>query len=312
MLQTPIRICRRTTAAAMLAACVTFAASTVAVSQQVVAMVNGTPITALDIEHRTKLIVMSTHKTPSRQEVLDSLIDEILEIDEARRYSIEVPEAEVDRSFANVAARMGIDTEKLTQQLAGGGASAATFRHRLKAELAWTALVRGRYKSSLEVGETDIEEQLKARKSDDKNDVAYEYLLRPILLFVPRNSPDASYEARKHEAEALRTRFASCTEGVTFARTLKEVTVRDQVSKYSFDLIPQLRAILDGTEIGHLTPPERTAEGIQMFALCVKRETKADTPGRKEAREELFQKKFGERAKLYLKEIRRAAMIEYK
>ena len=312
MLQIPIRICRAAIATTV-AACIMFAAPTIAVAQQVVAVVNGTPITALDIEHRSKLITMSTHKTPSRQEVLDSLIDEILEIDEARRFSIEVPESEVDRSFANVASRMGGDPEKLTQQLVSGGASAATFKHRLKAELAWTALIRGRYKVSLEVGEGDIEEQMKVRKPDEKNnDIAYEYLLRPILLFVPRNSPDAAYEARKREADALRARFATCTDGITFARGLKEVTVRDQVSKYSFDLIPQLRAILDGTEVGHLTPPERTAEGIQMFALCVKRETKADTPGRKEVRDELFQKKFGERAKLYLKEIRRAAMIEYK
>ena len=39
-------------------------------SAQVVVVANGSPITAYDIEQRTKLIATSTHKTPTRQEVI--------------------------------------------------------------------------------------------------------------------------------------------------------------------------------------------------------------------------------------------------
>ena len=49
-------------------------------SAQIVALVNGEPITALDIAQRTKLIQLSTQKTPSRQEVLDELIDDKLKV----------------------------------------------------------------------------------------------------------------------------------------------------------------------------------------------------------------------------------------
>ena len=58
-------------------------------AQEVVLLVDGQPITALDIEQRTKFIDMSTHKAPTRQEVIDSLIDEILEIREAKRFGID-------------------------------------------------------------------------------------------------------------------------------------------------------------------------------------------------------------------------------
>ena len=47
---------------------------------QVVALVNGEPITALDIAQRTRLIQLSTQKIPSRQEVLDELIDDKLKV----------------------------------------------------------------------------------------------------------------------------------------------------------------------------------------------------------------------------------------
>jgi peptidyl-prolyl cis-trans isomerase SurA len=306
------RIRWTTFAAAMLAGAIMLAAPPSACAQQVVAFVNGQPITILDIEHRAKFLQMSSKKVPPRKEVLDSLIDEILEITEAKRYGLDVPDAQVDESYNTVATRMGIDAPKLTQLLTAGGASDDTLKRRLRAQIAWTNLVRGRYKASLEIRDKDVEAQLELHKTEDKNETGYEYIMRPVVFIVPRGSPDAAYEARKRDAEALRSRFANCSDGITFARALPDVAVRDQVSKYSADLAQQLRQILDGTAIGHLTPPEQTAEGVQMFAVCAKKETKSETPEMKEIREQMFQQKFGAQAKRYLDTLRRQAMIEYR
>jgi peptidyl-prolyl cis-trans isomerase SurA len=312
MAQVPIRIPWGFLAAAVLAAAMLPGASSAGHAQEVVALVNGQPITKLDIEHRAKFVQMSTNKVPARQDVINELIDETLEIVEAHRYGIDVPDSEIDNAFAGVGTRMGADPQKLTEILEKGGASAGTLKHRLRAQLAWDALVRGRYKASLEVADSDVEAELDLHKPQDKNQVGYEYALRPIVLIVPHGSPDTAFEARKRDADALRVRFQSCADGIPFTRALREVAVRDPVTKFSADLPPELRDLLDKTDVGHLTPPEQTAEGIQMFALCGKKETKSDTPGKKEVRDELFQQKFGAQAKRYLAEIRRAAMIEYK
>jgi len=296
----------------MLATAVAVTVGSPARAQQIVALVNGQPITALDVEHRSKFIQMSSKKVPPRKEVIDSLIDEILEINEAKRFTLDVPDTDVDNAFAGVASRMGLDAQKLTQLLANGGASADTLKRRLRAQIAWTSLVRGRYKASLEIRDSDVEAQMQLHKPEEKDQVGYEYIMNPVVFIVPRGSPDAAFEARKQDAEALRTRFQSCSDGISFARALKDVAVRDQVSKFSADLPQQLRGILDGTPIGHLTPPETTAEGVQMFAVCAKRETKNDTPGMREVRDQIFQQKFGAKAKRYLDDLRRAAMIEYK
>lgn len=281
-------------------------------AQQIVLLVNGAPITDLDIAHREKFIEMSNHKKPSRQEAINSLVDETLELKEASRFGLEPSDAEVQSSYANVAANMGVDTEKLTQILATGGASADTLKHRLKAQMAWTGLVRGRFKVSLEVADKDVEAELQLHKPQDNDQVGYEYIVRPIVLIVPRGAPDAAFEARKRDADALRGRFANCNDGIPFARGLPEVAVRDPINKSSADLPPALRTILDNIEIGHLTPPEQTAEGIQMFAVCSKKESKTDAPGLKEVRDKMFEKKFGTKANRYLVDLRRQAMIEYK
>ena len=298
--------------AALLTATAVAAAPSVARAQQVVAFVNGQPITTFDLEHRAKFIQLSTKKQPTRKEALDSIIDELLEIAEAKRFTIEISDADVENNYKIVAKRMGLDEQKLTQVLVSNGASDSTLKLRLRAQAAWGALVRGRYKSSLEIRDKDVEAQIQTRKPDEKNDVGYEYILRPVVFIVPRGSPDAAFEARKRDAEALRSRFQNCNDGVTFARALSDVAVRDQVSKYSADLAQQLREILDHTAVGHLTPPETTAEGVQMFAICDKKETKSDTPEMREVREQMIQQKFGAQAKRYLESLRRAAMIEYK
>lgn len=303
---------RRVFVASILALTFAVAAVSGARAQQIVALVNGQPITALDVEHRSKFIQLSTKKAPSRKEVLDGLIDEILEINEAKRFTLEISDAQVDEAFSNVARSTAGDAQKLAQVLASSGASADTLKRRLRAQMAWTSLVRGRYKASLEIADRDVETQLQQQKPDEKDQIGYEYVMNPVVFIVPRGSPDSAFEARKQDAEVLRTHFLSCDSGIRFARALRDVAVRDQVSKFSADLPQQLRGILDGTPVGHLTPPERTAEGMQMFAVCAKRETKTETPERRAVRDKILQQKFAAKAKSYLEDLRRKAIIEYK
>ena len=312
MAQMTTPLFRQALATAALAVALTFAGGTISHSQQVVALVNGVPITQLDIEQRTKLEQMGGQKTITRQDVLNMLIDEILEVREAKKFEIEVPDSEMQRSYSGVAERMGLDSQKLTEVLNHAGSSEAALKGRLRAQMAWSALVRGRFKASLEIADTDVEAQLHLHDSDDKKDIGYEYTMRPIVFIVPSGSPESVFETRKREADALRARFTDCNVGITFARALNEVAVRDQVIKFSADLPEKSRAIVDGTEVGHLTPPETTSEGVQMFAVCNRRETKNDTPEKKQIRDQIFEKKFGAKAKRYLQEIRSQAMIEYR
>src|SRR5436190_6372469 len=286
------------------------ALATVARAQQVVVIVNGEPITALDIEQRTKLNQLSTHKTPARQEILDELINEKLKVKEAKKFGLEISSSEVDTAYASMARRMRITAAQLTEQLANSGVNAATLKARIKADITWSQLVRGPYQSSLQIGDKDILTKMES-KSDDT--VSYDYTLRPILFFVPAGSPETLIDGRKREAEALRGRFQGCDDGITFARAFKDVAVRDQVIPSSAEIPAELRKVLDGIEVGRLTPPEVTKYGVEMFAICAKKESAADnTLVRRQARETVMAERYEQRSKQYLEEIRRGAMFEYK
>jgi peptidyl-prolyl cis-trans isomerase SurA len=279
-------------------------------AQQIVVIVNGDPITALDIEQRSKLNQLSTHKIPPRQEVLEELINDTLKIKEAKKFGFEISETEVDSAFGTMASRMRLTPDQLTQMLAKQGIAATTLKLRIKADLTWPQLVRGRYSASLQVGEKDILTAIDPKAEDS---VGYDYTLRPILFILPPGSGEAVIETRRRDAEALRGRFQGCDAGITFARALKDVAVRDQVLRSSADLPPQLRKLLDSTEVGKLTPPETTKLGIEMFAICGKKESAADnSPGKRRAREALMQERYERLSKQYLNEVRRGAMLEYK
>ena len=300
---------RRWVAGAALAAAVAVPGAAFA---QVVVVANGSPITAYDIEQRTKLIFTSTHKAPTRQEVIQELIDDRIKIAKAKAYGFEVPDTEVDQAFANIAKNQHLSPQQFTQVIERAGISANTIKARIRAELTWTQLVRGKYSSSLEVGDSDIARVLRDRNDTQGDAVGYIYTLYPIMVLVPPGSNPAAVEAKRREADNLRSRFVTCTEGLAMSRALRDVAVREPVSRSSADLPPQLREVLASIEVGHLTNPEVTEQGLQMFALCNKKESKTDSPLKQQVRQELYAKKYDAESKRYLDEIRKQAMIVYK
>jgi len=286
-------------------------------AQSVAVMVNGEPITNYDIDQRGKLDFLSSHKKPSRKEVIDELIDQKVKIREAKQFGVDPTGSDVDASFAQMSARMRMTPDQLSKTLEKQGIRPETLKERIKSEMVWTSLVRGRYKESLQVGEKDVAAaaavEVKGDEKDAKLDTEnYEYKMQPIVLIVPRGSPAATMEARQKEAEALRGRIQTCDEANAFFKSMPNAAIRETVTRTSADLPPALREVLDKTPIGHLTAPEVTKQGVEMVALCDRKQTTVDTPKKKEIRDKMYNAKFEAKSKAYLEQIRKAAMIEYR
>jgi len=286
-------------------------------AQSVAVMVNGEPITNYDIEQRSKLDFLSSHKKLTRNEVIEELIDQKVKIREAKQFGVDPTASDVDASFAQMSTRMRMTPDQLSQTLEKQGIRPETLKERIKSEMVWTSLVRGRYKESLQVGEKEVAAAAAVEvKGDDKDakleTESYEYKMQPIVLIVPRGSTPAIFEAKQKEAEALRGRIQSCDEANAFFKSMPNAAIRDTVIKTSADLPAVLREVLDKTPIGHLTAPEVTKQGVEMVALCGRKQTTVDTPKKKEIRDKMFAEKFEAKSKAYLAQVRKAAMIEYR
>jgi peptidyl-prolyl cis-trans isomerase SurA len=278
-------------------------------AQSIACMVNGEPITSLDIEQRTKLNFLTTRKQMSRQEVLDELTNEKVKLKEAKRFGIDPSASDVDQAYTGMSQRMRLTPEQLTKSLESQGVRPETLKGRLKAEMVWGSLVRGRFKESLQVGEKDV--AAAAEQSGEATQTeAFEYKLQPIVLIVPRGSAQSAIDLRRKEAESLRERVQTCEQANSYFKSMQNAAIREIVTKTSADIPGPLRELLDKTPVGRLTPPEITKQGVEMVALCDRKPTKIDTPKKREIREKMFAQKYETKQKAYLGDLRKAAMIE--
>jgi len=280
-------------------------------AQSIVVMVNGEPITGLDVEQRGKLNFLTTRKQTPRQEVIDELINDKVKIKEAKKFGVDPSASDIDQAFAGMSQRMRLSPDQLTKTLESQGVRPETLKARLKAEMVWGSLVRGRYKESLQVGEKDVNAAAQQGGESVQMD-AFEYKLQPIVLIVPRGSAQGAIDQRRKEAELLRERVQGCDQINSTFKSMPNAAVRDVVTKTSADIPGPLRELLDKTQVGRMTPPETTKQGVEMVALCDRKPTKVDTPKKREIREKMYSEKYEAKSKAYLADIRKAAMIEFR
>ncbi len=281
-------------------------------AQIVVAMVNGEPITNTDIEQRMKIGALQGKRFADRKAALEEIINDKVKIKEAKKFGLDLSATDLENSYASMGQRLKMSADQLTKMLEGNGIRADALKAKIKADIVWSQLVRGRFQQTLLIGEKDVLSAIEIKGGNSKSEENFQYTLRTIVMVVPRGSGAGLADNRRREAEALRGRIQSCAEAVSIFSAMRDAAIRPPVVKTSGDLPPALRATLDKTPIGQLTAPETSSRGIEMVALCDRKASKADTPQERETRDKLYQDRFEAKSNQYLKDVRRSALIEYR
>jgi peptidyl-prolyl cis-trans isomerase SurA len=105
-----------------------------------------------------------------------------------------------------------------------------------------------------------------------------DYSVRQIAFAIPNPTSVEQTFRRLHEAEQLRARFTDCNSGLALARSMEQVAVKEEIRRNGTQLRQALRQLLDKTPVGHLTPPQRTPDGIEMIAACGKSGANGEAP----------------------------------
>lgn len=140
------------------------------------AIVNDYVITGTEVDQRVALVTgmqKLTLKPEEREQLklamLRQLIDETLEIQEAKSNEIKVEPREVESSFNRVAARFQKTPEQMRGWLREIGSSEKSIKRQVEAELAWSRLLRKRV--NVNVGEAEVKamiDRLTAQKGTDE------------------------------------------------------------------------------------------------------------------------------------------------
>ena len=162
-----------------------------AMSEQIAAIVNQDAISISDVNDRMRLIISSSGlaNTPEimaklSQQVVNSLIEEQIKLQEAQRLEIEVTEEEIRKGFATISEQNKFTAEQFTEILRRSGINKATMERQIRAQIAWTKIVQTAVRAQVNVTDKDVEDAL-ARQKASKGKI--EYLVAEI--FLPMQNP---------------------------------------------------------------------------------------------------------------------------
>jgi peptidyl-prolyl cis-trans isomerase SurA len=132
------------------------------------AVVNGQIITGTDVDQRAALVVAASKGKIEpdelqrlRTQVLRNLIDETLEIQEAKAQEVEVSQAEVDQTYARVAAQnFGQNVDAMDAYLTRVGSSVASLKRQILGELSWQRLLRRNVAPFVNVSAEEVNEMM--------------------------------------------------------------------------------------------------------------------------------------------------------
>jgi peptidyl-prolyl cis-trans isomerase SurA len=143
-------------------------ADTAGASRGAVAVVNDLIISDYDLNQRVALFMSTSGMHPTedqmkhiREEVLRSLVDEMLELQEAQKNKVTVTKDEVDKALQGIAKQNGITIEQIEQMLKGTGIGISALRTQLTAQIAWQKLIQGQIAGRVQISDQDIDAAIK-------------------------------------------------------------------------------------------------------------------------------------------------------
>ena len=133
---------------------------------RIVAVVNGDPVTNVDVDNRTRLFAIATG-LPVSAEMLDrlkpqivrQLVDERLRMQEIQQRKIVVSDKEIAAAIAEVEQRNGMKPGGLRAKLASDGVSFITLVDQIRTQLGWTRVLRQAIGDRLQITDADVAEQ---------------------------------------------------------------------------------------------------------------------------------------------------------
>jgi peptidyl-prolyl cis-trans isomerase SurA len=173
-------------------------------------------------------------------------------------------------------------------------------------------VVRARFRTTVRITEQDVANALAGRQDAQQAPALQEYDVQPIIFVVPEKASDALVAQRKREADAFRSRFASCDRTLEQAKGLRDVVVRPTVRRDESQIDDATRDVLAKTAVGSTTPVEKIEEGFQVLAVCAKRALEGRTTESEEVRSELLNERGQLMARRYMRDLRSDAVIEYR
>lgn len=246
-----------------------------------------------------------------RAQAREELIDEKLKIQEGKRQSIIVTDAEVDRAFKEMSERNKVGEAQFIAQLKSQGIDPGTIKARTKAALVWRDVLRRKYGAQININDRDVERFIEQAGVDGSAGTPQvEMQLHRITLAVPGRIDQAALARRLAEAEDLRKRFRGCRNTQELVNGVADARFESLANQAATSVAEPTRSLLLNAKDGEMAPPTLASTGVELYAVCGRKTVKVDEEKRLKATQELTQREFEVASRRHLRDLRAEALIE--
>jgi len=251
---------------------------------RIAAVVNDRVISALDVVERMKFIMFSTGipNTPENQrrisqQVLRSLVDEEMQLQETERLGIRVVAADIDKAMRTLEERNKMRPGELQTLLQRRGISVATLRRKMEAEISWGRTVGRRLRREARISDDAIDDELQRIEALLNQP---QFRVSEILLNI--DDPDQEQQVRQ-SAQRLADQSRNGSNFAALARSFSQSTTASVGGDLGWIqsglLSSELDDALQSMKKGDIAGPIRSVAGFHVIYLRDKRQASTTNIG---------------------------------
>jgi peptidyl-prolyl cis-trans isomerase SurA len=247
------------------------------------AIVNDSVITATDVDQRVALVAAANNvqiageeRDRLRLQVLRQLIDETLQIQQAKTADVTITDAEINQSLARVSANFKQTPAQFNAFLRERGSSERSLRRQIEGELAWSRYLRRRIEPNVNVGMEEVKaiiDRLEAAKGTD------EYHLSEIFLAA---TPDRAQQVFANARQLIEQIQRGQAPFSYYARNFSEASTEAVGGDLDWIRLAQLPEALGQTaqemQVGQVAGPIEVPGGFSILYLQDKRQVLTADP----------------------------------
>ncbi len=238
----------------------------------IAAIVNEEVISALDVENRLRFNLMSANLADNSQnrrrlksQVLLTLVDEKLQMQEAKRLNISINDAEISEGERILETQNNLPTGSLKEFLRSRGLDESTLLAKIRSEIAWGKVLRRRILAHIDISDEEVDEvlnRLQSRRGTEQRRVSE--------IFLAVDSPDQAENVHQLALRLVR----QIREGSRFAAVAQQFS-QGVTSRVGGDigwvgegeLARELEQALTGLSAGKVSNPISSPAGYYILFL---------------------------------------------
>lgn len=292
-------------------------------AMRILAVVNDDVVTEVEFSKRMELVIKNSN-LPEKKEVIESikpqvinsLIEEKLQLQEAERLGIEITPEEIQQGIETIAQQNKMTAEQFQKLMRSQGIPLSSLAEQIKANIAWSRVVQQEIRPRIEITDADIDEQLQ-RFYDAQG--KQEYLVSEIFLSTATEEQAAQARALAKDLfaqlKAKKAQFGAVAQQFSQGAGAANGGLIGWVQEGQ--LPPEVEAAAQQMEKGSISPPIETRNGYHIIWLQDKRviqmsEESNELVLRTEIGNNLGMQRLEKMARRYLTDLRSAAFIEFR